>query len=293
MSSKTLRIGIAQIACSASAADANLAKHLEYIDRARHDKVDLLVFPELSLAGYPQTTREIDTLACALGHGPIKRLAQAARDLVVVAGFVEEGPAAQFYNCSAVVANGEVIHLHRKLNLATYGQLTEGKLFATGRYVETFAFEPWRASILICSDVWNPALVTLAALHGATILIIPANSAHAAVSSEFSNPDGWQIATRFYSMMYGMYVVMANRIGEEAGLTFWGGSNLSDPFGHVLTSAGESETLLVGEVNYDAVRRARLQLPTVRDSNLALVGREIQRLQERLGIPEIIRAFPG
>jgi hypothetical protein len=51
--------------------------------------------------------------------------------------------------------------------------------------------------------------------------------------------------------------------------------------------------LLVSELNYDSVRRARLQLPTVRDSNLALVGREIERLQQRLGIPEILRELPG
>ena len=293
MSSKKLRIGVAQIDCAAATPDANLAKHLEIIDRARREKVDLLVFPELSLAGYPQAARQIETLACAVGDGPVKQLAQAAQDMVVVAGFVEEGPAAQFYNCSAVVTGGKVIYRHRKLNLATYGELTEGKLFAAGRYVETFSLDPWRASILICSDVWNPALVTLAALHGTTLLIVPANSAHAAVSSEFSNPEGWDVATRFYSMMYGMYVVMANRIGEEAGLSFWGGSKISDPFGDVLSSSSDSEALLVGEIDYDAVRRARLQLPTVRDSNLSLVGREIQRLQERLGIPEIIRDLPG
>jgi predicted amidohydrolase len=293
VNSKTLRIGIAQIDCAVSTPDANLAKHLEYVERARQDKVDLLVFPELSLTGYPHSTVDIEALACTVGQGPVKQLAQAARGLMVVAGFVEEGPAAQFYNCSAVVTDGQAVYRHRKLNLATYGELSEGKLFAAGRYVETFSVGPWRASILTCADVWNPALVTLAALHGSTILVVPANSAHAAVGSEFSNPDGWQIAIRFYSMMYGMYVVMANRTGHESGLTFWGGSSLIDPFGHVVCSSGESETLLVSDVSYDAVRRARLQLPTVRDSNLALVGREIQRLQERLGIPETIRELPG
>jgi hypothetical protein len=136
-------------------------------------------------------------------------------------------------------------------------------------------------------------------LNGAASILLsgpkvpPGPTTDAAVSNEFSNPDGWETATRFYSMMYGMCVVMANRIGEESGLHFWGGSTISDPFGHSLGRAEESETLLVSEVNYDAVRRARLQLPTVRDSNLALVGREIQRLQQRLGIPEIIRELPG
>ncbi len=293
VNNKKLRLGIAQIDCMVSTPEANLAKHLDLIERARQDNIDVLVFPELSLTGYPHSASEIESLACAVDRGHVKELAKAAKDLLVVAGFIEEAPAAQFYNSSAIVSNGEVVYRHRKLNLATYGELSEGKLFATGRYVETFAFGPWRASVLICADVWNPALVTLAALHGSTILIIPANSAHAAVSNEFSNPDGWKTATRFYSMMYGMCVVMANRIGTESGLHFWGGSSIIDPFGHSLGRAEESEMLLVSELNYDSVRRARLQLPTVRDSNLALVGREIQRLQQRLGIPEILRELPG
>ena len=292
MKTKKLRIGIGQIDCGVTAVDANLAKHLELIERARKDKVDLLVFPELSLTGYPQTTAEIEVLACEVGAGPLERLAKTTDGMIVVVGFIEEAPDAQFYNSCAVLSGGEIIHRHRKLNLATYGGLHEGKLYAAGRYVETFAFGPWRACILICADVWNPALVTLAALHGATVLIIPSNSARGAVSNEFSSPDGWNTATRFYSLMYGMTVVMSNRIGKESGLEFWGGSNITDPFGKTVACADSSEALLIADIDYDAIRRARLQLPTVRDSNLALIGREIERLQQRLGIPDVIRQIP-
>ncbi|MFT4562055.1 MAG: N-carbamoylputrescine amidase [Gammaproteobacteria bacterium] len=292
MKTKNLRIGIGQIDCSVATVDDNLDKHLEVIERARGDKVDLLVFPELSLTGYPQTTAEIEVLACSSGSGPLARLAKATDNMIVVVGFIEEAPDAQFYNSCAVLSNGEIIHLHRKLNLATYGALHEGKLYGAGRYVETFTFGPWRACVLICADVWNPALVTLAALHGATVLIIPTNSARGAVSNEFSSPHGWDTATRFYSMMYGMTVVMSNRIGNESGLEFWGGSNITDPFGKTIACADSSEELLIADIEYDSIRRARLQLPTVRDSNLALIGREIQRLQQRLGIPDVIRQIP-
>ncbi len=129
--------------------------------------------------------------------------------MTVVFGLVEEGPAAQFYNASAAVRNGQLVHLHRKVNLPTYGNLEEGKLFAAGHRVDNFSVaRDWNASLLICADLWNPALVHLAMLQHATILLAPVNSAIGAVSDDFSNPDGWDLASRFYAMMYGVPIVM-------------------------------------------------------------------------------------
>lgn len=93
----------------------------------------------------------------------------------------------------------------------------------------------------------------------------------------------------FYSMMYGAPSVRVNRVGPELDLNFWGGSPILDPFGHPLAIAGQGPELIAAEVAYGEVRRARALLPTVRDSNIALVERETNRLIERLGVPDIIR----
>src|SRR3546814_2340058 len=96
--------------------------------------------------------------------------------------------------------------------------MDEGKVFAGGRYVETFRVTgPWYAGVLICADLWNPALVHLAMLHGASVLLAPVNSAVGAVGGEFSNPEGWDLVLRFYAMMYGLPILMANRYGYEGG----------------------------------------------------------------------------
>jgi N-carbamoylputrescine amidase len=66
--------------------------------------------------------------------------------------------------------------------------------------------------------------------------------------------------------------------------------NIVDPFGNVLAEAPRyEESLLIAEVEYESVRRARIQLPTVRDSNLALVQREIARLEQIIGVPTNVR----
>ena len=101
------------------------------------------------------------------------------------------------------------------------------------------------------------------------------------------------IALKFYSGMYGLPIVFANRIGTEAGHTFWGGSRILDPHGEILAQAPQqTEALVVGDLSYHAVRRARFELPTVRDSNLSLVHLEVYRLVRRLGVPERIRDRP-
>lgn len=267
--------------------EANLARHLDFIEQARAEGVQVLVFPELSLTGY----RRSYALGIPFDSGVLTRLAAAAGEMFVVVGFVEEDFAAQHFNSSAVLHDGKVVHLHRKLNLATYGDMDEGKYFATGRYLETFPIgERFNAAVLICSDMWNPALVHLAALHGATLLLVPTNSSIDEISGDDTKPGRWDIFLRHYSTIYGMPIAFANRIGAEESFTFWGGSRILDAFGHILACAErDEECLLVADVSYEDVCRARFELPTVRDSNLALIQREIDRLANRLGVPEKFR----
>jgi predicted amidohydrolase len=290
-----LTVGAAQLDTRLGELDANVAKHEAMIVEARRAGVELLVFPETSLTGFPHRPdggESVHRRALSYRAEALAALGRAAGDMTVVVGFVEEARAAQFYNSCVVLRGTERRYLHRKLNLATYGNLEEGKYFAQGRYVDAFEVveDVWTASTLICADAWNPALVHLAALHGATLLLVPINSAEGGVSTEFSNPAGWDLASRFYAMIYGMPVIVANRVGTEAGLTFWGGSRIVDPFGEVIAEAPrDEEALISATLDYDAVRRARVQLPTVRDSNLALVEREIHRMSGLLGVPPGVR----
>jgi predicted amidohydrolase len=286
----TLRVAAAQIDPTEADISDNLSKHFAYIDEARSRGVQLLVFPELSLTGYQLRSKTPD-LAITRDDQRLLSIAERAGDMTVVAGFVEEGSAAQFHNSAAALRRGKVEFIHRKLNLATYGNLEEAKYFARGRYVDVFVHEPpWTVAIFICADSWNPGLIHLAGLYGATLLIIPIASSREAVGLDFSNPDGWNTALSFYGMLYGMPIVMANHCGTRDGETYWGGSRVINPHGKTLAMGGEGEELVVADLEYDTVRQARFQLPTVRDSNLDLIHREIERLNNRIGVPREVRS---
>jgi N-carbamoylputrescine amidase len=283
-----MKIGAAQFASESGDVDANIEIHSDWIARGRSEKLDLLVMPEMSLTGHYGTDKLLhSTMTCS--DPRLRRLANEAGDMTVVVGFIEEGLAAQFYNTSIMLKDGKVVHLHRKVNLANYGKLEDGKHFAAGRFVETYSLDKdWRAGLLICADLWNPALTHLAFLRGATLMITPVSSGKEAVAPGFNNPNGWALAMRFYSMVYGAPSIMVNRIGKEKGLTFFGGSRIVDPFGEEIAVAGDGEELITAELDFDQVRKARYQLPTVRDSNLALIHLETSRLIESLGVPDFI-----
>ena len=275
-------VAVAQIASLLGDVTANQRKHLDVIDAARSAGVDVLVLPEMSLTGHAAGR---DTLSLALRRDDplITEIARASGAMCTTFGVIEEAAAAQFYNAAITVRDGAVLAVHRKVNLATYGRLDDGKHFAAGSCVETFDLATdWRASVMICADLWNPALVHLAAIQGATIVLAPISSAIEAVGAGFDNPGGWDINLRFYALTYGLPIAMANRVGREGDLTFWGGSRVVDPFGRTLAQAtGDGEDLVRARVDFNDIRRARYLLPTVRDANLPLIQREIERIARR------------
>jgi predicted amidohydrolase len=264
----------------------NLDTHLLRIREARERGVGLLVFPELSLAGH-HAGAEALRLGMS-GHDPVlSTLAAACGGMVTVVGFVEEAPGALFYNSVATLSHGRVVQVHRKIALATYGKLDDGKYFGHGNAIDLVDLvdldtphtpdlsphsslkpdPPWRLATPVCADWWNPALVHATALAGATVCAAPISSAIEAVGMGFDNPGGWTLALSFYALVYGMPIVMANRVGQEGGLTFWGGSRIVGPDGMVIAQSHTAEeTLVVGTLDYAAVRHARFALPTIRDA---------------------------
>jgi len=274
-----LAVAAAQIASIPGDVTGNLRKHIEVVEAARASGAHVLVFPEMSLTGHSAGP---DTLRLALRRDDevVDCLARASGPMCTIFGLIEEGSAAQFYNAAIAVRDGTLLAVHRKVNLATYGRLDDGKHFAAGGRIDTFDLGPrWLAAVMICADLWNPALVHLAALQGTTLVLAPISSALEAVGTGFDNPGGWDVNVRFHALTYGLPIVMANRVGREGDLTFWGGSRIVDPLGRTLAQAkGDGEELVTARLAFADVRLARYRLPTVRDANLPLLRRELDRI---------------
>ncbi len=111
--------------------DENLARHHEIIDEARGKGAGLVVFPELGLTGYLLQDLAAE-VAMRLDDPRLATLASAAKDLSVIASFVEESGDHRLFIAAALLEDGRIVHVHRKLYLPTYGLFDERRFFAAG-----------------------------------------------------------------------------------------------------------------------------------------------------------------
>ena len=127
----TVRIALAQLAPTLGDLDANLARHHELLAQARAEGADLVVFPELGLTGYLLQDLAAE-VAMRLDDPRLAKLVEATAGLSAVVSFVEESVDHRLFIAAALVEDGAIRHVHRKLFLPTYGLFDERRFFAAG-----------------------------------------------------------------------------------------------------------------------------------------------------------------
>jgi predicted amidohydrolase len=272
-----MRVALAQFDVTLGDLDGNLARAAGFVRRAREERADLIVLPELCLSGYLLGS-VADDLALEVGDERLAALAAEAGDAALVIGFAES-LRLNTYNSAVCFEAGAPLHVHRKLSLPTYGVFEERKHFAPGGSLRAFDARLGRLAVLVCNDAWQPVLPFLAVQDAAQMLVIPANSAAGSYPGALDTRLYWRDITRFYGRMLESYVVFVNRVGTEGELEFWGGSHVVDPTGQLVAEAPErEETVLVADIDLAFVRRRRREVPLVREARLGLISREVERL---------------
>ena len=168
-----VKVGLAQITPKLGDVTENLALHLQTIEEAAEAGVELLIFPELSLTGYRLRDLTFSVALQPTYKDPVfAQLLDASRDMDIVVGFVEADERQKFYIANAYLSQGQVVHLHRKVYLPTYGMFDEGRYFAWGDAVQAFDTRFGRIGMLICEDFWHISPPYILWLDGADILIL-------------------------------------------------------------------------------------------------------------------------
>lgn len=280
----TFTVGVAQVDCRLGDVEANLAIYERELREAKARGIDLLVFPELSLTGYFLKDL-VPAVALDRESQVLRRLRELSRETVAfVAGAVEEESDCRFYNAAMFFDGGELVHVHRKVYLPTYGLFDELRDLARGDRIRAFESRFGRAAMLLCEDLWHPSAAYVAALDGALTLIVPSASPIAGLGREVlpENAAYWQRANRVTAESYGVHLIYANRVGFEDGIGFWGGSEILGPAGEMLARAAYYETdMIAAEVSRAAVRRRRIVAPMLRDEDIDLTINELLRIRDR------------
>ncbi|MBW1819395.1 MAG: nitrilase [Deltaproteobacteria bacterium] len=285
---------------------ANLEEVIEKIRKGGEEGVDLAVFPELALTGYFVGQRYHE-VSLTMDSREIKTIAEATRGTAAVVGFIEESPAMNFYNSALVAVDGVIAFAYRKLNLPNYGVFEERKFFASGKFLPVFKLHGFTLAVFICNDLWHPSLPYLGVTQKADIFITLFNSSEGSMGDEFSNINTWGIINTFYSRIFGVYNICANRVGEEGlnvnpilknadsdgnvvSLTqdvkcdrqtyhFWGGSEIINPYGKSIAKAPLHETAAIeAEIARDLLRRKKVLLPYLRNDDPYFTHRELERI---------------
>lgn len=277
------RVALAQIAPALGDPERNLAMHLEQIERARQQNADLIVFPELSLTGY--FVRDmVPDLALKLPAEEIQRLLDAAGPMGVVAGFIEESPQHQFYNASFYSEGGQMLYVHRKVYLPTYGLFDEQRYFAAGDRIRAFDTAGFgRVGILICEDFWHLSAAAVMQAEQIDVLLCVSNSpARGVEGPKIRIAETYEQLATAFAQLLGAVVVFVNRVGFEDGLCFWGGSKIVGPDGRtVIEGPLLDEALVVGTFDGAQLRRQRVISPLARDEQLLVTIEELNRIKRQ------------
>jgi predicted amidohydrolase len=295
----TIRVALAQIAPSLGQFDANMARHHALLDEARAAGAALVVFPELGLTGY-QLQDLAAEVSVRLDDERLTELTRATAGLSAVVSFVEESADHRLFIAAALLEDGELRHVHRKLFLPTYGLFDERRFFAQGDLLRA---TPSRLGIGlgigVCEDFWHLPVPQLLALDGAQILInvssSPGRDLAATNEVGLGTASSWRTLMRTYAQLTTSIVIFCNRVGVDESISFWGGSEIIAPNGATIFSAPlYDEGLYLADVPVADVRRERISLPLLRDERPELQRRELDRIiRERAGLADDSTSEPG
>ena len=278
-------ISLAQINTCLGDVEANLEKHLALASEAHQSGAELIIFPELSLTGYV-----LQDLTPTVAHRPetddpiFRRLLEASRKIDMMVGFVDEDNRHRFYISSAYLSKGDVLHVHHKLYLPTYGLFDEGRFFAHGNSIRAFDTRFGRVGILICEDFWHASPPYLLWLDGADILLFASASPGRGLKDEqqLESASWVERINRAYASLFTCFVAHANRVGYEDGLNFWGGSTVFDPNGTLVAKGPyQEEALTLAQVDLNQLHRTRTRMPLIRDERIDLVQKELERIIQK------------
>ncbi len=269
-----MRIALAQINPTVGDIAANTAKHLDFIARAQKQGATLVVFPELSLLGYPPKDLLLKSQFNSDSLAALEQIARQVRGIDVIIGYADRNTAPigrPLYNAVALLRDGQIHSRHFKTLLPTYDVFDESRYFEPGPINETEnlvrigdeAGDSAIAGLSICEDLWNDEKLIARRLYhknpiadlnaaGAEILINASASPFVVGKHDFRLQLFGEQVKRFNKPL-----IYVNQVGGNDELVFDGNSHVLDASGKVIAQAKDfEEDLLVVDLDCGSSDRA-------------------------------------
>lgn len=243
-----MKVFLAQINTVVGAVEENAARVEQWIASARSAGADLVVFPELTLTGYPPKDLLEFPSFVEKNIAALERLAPATRDIAALVGFVarsEQGEGKGLHNSAAFLADGRIASVHHKTLLPTYDVFDEGRHFDPAPSVRIARLGDRRLGVSICEDCWNDRLywrrriypvdpIERLAEQGMDVLINLSASPFALGKRRIKREMFALIASH-----HGVPLVHVNLVGGNDSLVFDGWSNVFDREGRTVAQLAD------------------------------------------------------
>jgi NAD+ synthase (glutamine-hydrolysing) len=249
-----LRVALAQINPTVGDIDANAGKIGARIAEAREQGAALVVFPELALTGYPPEDLLLKATFLDRAESALGELAAQTRGIVALVGFPER--ADDVYNAAAVLADGEVAAVYRKLYLPNYGVFDEQRYFQSGAEAGIFELNGIPIGLSVCEDIWEPGPPAMTeALAGAQVIV---NLSASPYRVGYGHGRERMLVQRAVDNLAA--VVFVNTVGGQDELVFDGHSLAVDQDGRILARCPQfEESLTLCTIDPREVTSARLR----------------------------------
>ena len=215
----TITIALAQIDLAVGDVAGNTAKILDYANRARNElHADLVVFPELSICGYPPEDLLFHSGLRKRTEQAMEEIRVAVRDIAILIGFPEYVDD-DIYNSCAVLKNGKLLCSYRKQCLPNYSVFDEERYFTKGQKAAVVRINGIALGLTICEDIWRSAPIAAARAAGAECILSINGSPY-----ELRSQQQRENTARTRIKETGVPMVYLNMVGGQDELVFDGGS---------------------------------------------------------------------
>lgn len=238
-----MKVAAAQISCALGNRVANVKKVREFSERAKNFGAELIVFPEMTDTGYSMPL--IQKHATAWNEGAVPELQKIAKELslAIVCG-VSDRDGERIYNAQVFIdRNGQQLVKYRKTHLVTAAPLDERVCFTAGSEFVSCDLGNFKFGLSICYDLRFPEMCrTLAVKHRTSAFVTSS-------AWPFVRVEHLRILATARAIENQSYLILANRVGTDDGVTFCGTSAIIDPYGVIVAAASvDREELLQAEI---------------------------------------------
>ncbi len=275
--SKKVNVGLIQASCTANK-EENLQKAITKIREAAAKGAQIICLQELFTSLYFCDVEDYDNFLLAESIPGLStdalQIVASELGVVIIASLFEKRAQGLYHNTTAVLdADGTYLGKYRKMHIPDDPGFYEKFYFTPGDLgYKVFKTKFATVGVLICWDQWYPEAARITALMGAEILFYPTAIGWAKHQDEATNTEqynAWQTIQRSHAIANGVHVVSVNRVGVEAGVQFWGGSFISNPFGTILHQATHNnEEIIVQPIDLNKTDSYRIHWPFLRDRRI-------------------------